>query len=63
MINIFHPSYIHPRADLLNYKMLSVARKHNVGVNVWTVNNEPAIKWCLNNGVDGIITDLEVKNG
>ena len=32
----------------------------NLGINVWTVNNIPALEWCRDKKVDGIITDLGV---
>ena len=62
MTNVLHPSYIHPRADLLDDHMINKAKKHNLGINVWTVNNKRAINWCKDKGVDGIITDLKVNN-
>ena len=62
MTNVLHPSYIHPRADLLDEHMINTAKKHNLGINVWTVNNKRAINWCIDKGVDGIITDLKVNN-
>ena len=59
-VNWIHPSYIHPRADLLNDDLISYAKSKNLGINVWTVNNENAIDWCRGMQVDGIITDLGV---
>ena len=55
-----HPTYIHPRADLIDDEMLRVAKRHNIGVNAWTVNNKDAIKWCEEMELNGIITDLEI---
>ena len=40
--------------------MLRVAKRHNIGVNAWTVNNKDAIKWCEEMELNGIITDLEI---
>tara|TARA_B100002052_G_C15828371_1_gene574102 strand:- start:57 stop:842 length:786 start_codon:yes stop_codon:yes gene_type:complete len=59
-VNWIHPSYIHPRADLLSDDLIVYANSKNIGINVWTVNNIPAIKWCRDKKVDGIITDLGV---
>ena len=59
-VNWIHPSYIHPRADLLTDDLTRYARAKNLGINVWTVNNKHAIKWCRDKQVDGIITDLGV---
>lgn len=59
-VNWIHPSYIHPRADLLNDDLISFAKAKNLGINVWTVNNKPSIEWCRDKKVDGIITDLGV---
>ncbi len=58
--NWIHPSYLHPRADLINNDLISYAKAKNLGINVWTVNNKHAIGWCRNIQVDGIITDLGV---
>ncbi len=59
-VNWIHPSYIHPRADLLNDDLINYAKAKNLGINVWTVNNYNAISWCRDKQVDGIITDLGV---
>ena len=59
-VNWIHPSYIHPRADLLNDDLITYAKEKNLGINVWTVNNDQAIDWCKGMEVDGIITDLGV---
>ena len=59
-VNWIHPSYIHPRADLVNDDLISYAKAKNLGINVWTVNNDQAIGWCKGMEVDGIITDLGV---
>ena len=59
-VNWIHPSYIHPRADLLTDELIRYAKSKNLGINVWTVNNKPAINWCRDKQVDGIITDLGV---
>ena len=60
IVNWIHPSYIHPRADLLNDDLITYAKEKNLGINVWTVNNEHAIDWRKGMQVDGIITDLGV---
>ena len=36
---------------------LEDARKANKQVFVWTVNSEGAMWWCINKGVDGVVTD------
>ena len=59
-VNWIHPSYIHPRADLLNDDLIIYAKSKNIGINVWTVNNDQAIDWCKGMKVDGIITDSGV---
>ena len=56
-INWIHPSYIHPRADLINRTVLQYKQKRNVGVAAWTVNGRHAIDWCIGNNIDAIITD------
>ena len=59
-VNWIHPSYIHPRVDLIDQELISFARLRNLGINAWTVNNIPSIEWCKSNNIDGIITDLEI---
>jgi glycerophosphoryl diester phosphodiesterase len=59
-VNWVHPSYIHPRVDLIDQDLISYAKSKNLGINAWTVNNISAIEWCKSNNIDGIITDLEV---
>ena len=59
-VNWIHPSYIHPRADLINDELIKFAKNKNLGINVWTINNIPALEWCREKNVDGIITDLGV---
>ena len=59
-VNWIHPSYIHPRVDLIDQELIAFAKLRNLGINAWTVNNIPAIEWCKSNNIDGIITDLEI---
>ena len=49
--------YAHPAS--ITVTKLSVMLEHRMGrkVNVWTVNDEPTIRYLLACGVDGIITD------
>ena len=37
--------------------MIKQAQKLGLTVNVWTVNKEEDIRWCIENGVDYITTD------
>lgn len=60
LVNWVHPSYIHPRVDLIDDDVILHAKSKNLGINAWTVNNIAAIEWCRKNKIDGIITDLEV---
>ena len=59
-VNWIHPSYIHPRIDLIDDEVMLHAKNKNLGINTWTVNNTEAIEWCRKNKIDGIITDLGV---
>lgn len=52
-----HPDYFHPRGDLVTHSMLQMSERHRLPFNVWTVNTEPAIRWCLKNNLSSIITD------
>ena len=53
--------YAHPAS--ITVTKLSVLLEHRMGrkVNVWTVNDEPTIRYLLACGVDGIITDMPDK--
>ena len=50
--------YIHPVNILVTKFMVSLLHRHNIKVNVWTVNSKREIKRMKFCGVDGIITDL-----
>jgi len=52
-----HPDYFHLRADLVTQSMLQISDRHQLPLNVWTVNTEPAIRWCMKNKLSSIITD------
>ena len=60
IINLIHPSYIHPRADLIDDNLISYCKLKNIGINAWTVNNYQAIEWGREKQLDGVITDLGV---
>ena len=55
--NWIHPSYLHPRADLVDDSLIEFAKKKNIGINVWTINNKGSYLWCNRKKLDGIITD------
>ena len=55
--NWIHPSYLHPRADLVDDSLISFAKSKNLGINVWTINNKGSYLWCNRKKLDGIITD------
>jgi glycerophosphoryl diester phosphodiesterase len=48
---------IHPKHILVDEKMIEKARELGLKVIVWTVNDEVDMKWMIELGVDGIITD------
>ena len=52
-----HPDCLHPRADLLNDKLINDCNKKNISINTWTVNSKSAINYCKSLNIDGIITD------
>ena len=62
VVNIIHPTYIHPRIDVLNDKIIKHAKNHNLGINVWTANNYPVIEHLKRLDIDGIITDVIPKH-
>jgi len=57
VIHWVHPDFFHLRGDLVNEKILSISQRHNLPINVWTVNSIPGIKWCMNQPIQSIITD------
>jgi len=61
-VDWIHPHFIIPRADMLNNKLLKFADHRNIKILTWTVNNNSAINWCLDNNVVGVITDLRYKD-
>jgi glycerophosphoryl diester phosphodiesterase len=48
---------IHPRLDLVDKELIDRARELDLRVIVWTVNDELDMKWMVNLGIDGVITD------
>ena len=57
IINWLHPTYLHPRADLVDDYLINDCKRKNLDINLWTVNNKAAIEWCINKNLNGIITD------
>ena len=56
-MHLAHPDCLHPRADLLNDKLINDCNKKNISINTWTVNSRSAINYCKSLNIDGIITD------
>ena len=52
-----HPDYLHPRADLIDNELLEMSQNHGLSLNLWTVNTLPALEWCKQNHISGIISD------
>jgi len=52
-----HPDYLHPRADLIDNELLEMSQNHSLPLNLWTVNTIPALEWCIQNHISGIISD------
>ena len=57
--NWIHPTFLHPRGDIIDSEILILCKERNMGILAWTINNRCAIKWCFNNNVIGVITDRE----
>lgn len=49
---------LHPYYKFVDRKYVEKAHEHQIMVNPWTVNKEKHIKNLVNDGVDGIITDV-----
>ena len=58
LINLVHPDIFHPAVHLVSNDVLNLCRRKGMKMNVWTVNNLPSMKWLLQLGVDGIISDF-----
>ena len=48
---------VHPYTSAVDKEYVETAHKHNLEVNVWTVNDAKEIKRVMDCGIDGIITD------
>ncbi|MEE2876269.1 MAG: glycerophosphodiester phosphodiesterase family protein [Candidatus Neomarinimicrobiota bacterium] len=57
-INLVHPDMLHPADHLVDESVFHLVKRKNLRLNVWTVNNLPAMKWLLEQGVDGLISDF-----
>ena len=57
-INLVHPDMLHPSAHLVDKQVVLLARQKKLKINVWTVNNMPAMRWLLKKGADGLISDF-----
>lgn len=51
-------SYYHPDHKLLSDPLIGDLHSHGVGVNAWTVNDAGTMRWCLEHGCDGVITNF-----
>ena len=60
--NWLQPSFLHPRADMVDDSLINYCRHRGMGVLVWTVNNRDAIKFCFNKNINGVITDWKESN-
>jgi glycerophosphoryl diester phosphodiesterase len=58
LMNLVHPDLFHPHVVLVTPDLVNRAHRRGLQVNVWTVNNRPAIEYLKSIGVDGIFTDF-----
>jgi glycerophosphoryl diester phosphodiesterase len=45
------------RLPLVDKRFVATARRRQVGVQVWTINDRPTMEWLLDLGVDAILSD------
>ena len=45
------------RLPLVDRRFVATARRRQVGVHVWTINDRPTMEWLLDLGVDAILSD------
>ena len=57
LINIIQPDFLHPRGDLIDKGLIHYAKRKNIQINTWTINNPLSWKWLSSLGVNGIISD------
>ncbi|MCH8012713.1 MAG: hypothetical protein IIA61_12310 [Candidatus Marinimicrobia bacterium] len=57
-VDLVHPDMFHPESHLVTSNLVRFAKRKGLRVNVWTVNNLPAMHWLLDTGIDGIISDF-----
>ncbi len=53
------PDFIHAEGAVIDKNMIEYCNKYGHPIHAWTVNNIPAMKWLVQLGVRGIITDNE----
>ena len=56
--NWLHPDYLHLRGDMVTESIVSLCKKRNMKINVWTVNNKSTIKALFNKQIVGVVTDM-----
>jgi len=47
----------HGKPTVVDSRFVQAAHDRDIAVHVWTINDEPTMKWLVNLGVDGIFTD------
>ena len=60
MLSFMHftrADYLHPRGDIFNSDLKNYARRHNLELNVWTVNTKCGLEYFITQEVSGVITD------
>lgn len=59
LVNWLHPNFIIIRADMIDDELLDFSYKKNIDLLAWTITNIPALNWCKNKKIKGIIGDFE----
>lgn len=49
--------WVNPQFSFINEETMAELRAHEVGCQVWTVNDEEMMAWLFRHGVSAIITD------
>jgi len=60
LTNWIHPDFLHIDASLADDEMFKECKKHGLGITLWTVNSKPAVNWCMERDILGVITDNKV---
>lgn len=60
LVNWLHPTFINPRADMIDNDLIEYSKKHKCDIITWTINNDVSLEFLKNKKSINIITDKKV---